>query len=241
MREQNMKLLRQLHCGLTNHDIQTYMYTYTQVLSYSIIDRKTYKCQKWSDIQCYCQICLVRCSNVRYILLLDLPESVVLLLDMMTARNKSAIVSDVTRHCQTPQCHPLSESPLSEMAMSYDIRWRGTLRLIDPSEVKKSPIPLTKIGRTGDVCGSCCLLLSRSSSLIHPANTRRWPSVGLMLGQRRRQWANISPTLDQRLLFAGQPRLVVPSIAGLMLGQRRGRWTNIKLKFDHYFVLVGVD
>ena len=42
-----------------------------------------------------------------------------------------------------------------------------------------------------------------------PANTRRWLNVVLMLGQRRRQWANIKPTLRQRLVFAGlwSPRL----------------------------------
>ena len=36
-----------------------------------------------------------------------------------------------------------------------------------------------------------------------PANTRRWPNVGLMLAQRRRRWANVSPTLGQQLVFAG--------------------------------------
>ena len=36
-----------------------------------------------------------------------------------------------------------------------------------------------------------------------PANTRRWPNDGLMLDQRRRRWANIHPTLGQRLVFAG--------------------------------------
>ena len=36
-----------------------------------------------------------------------------------------------------------------------------------------------------------------------PANTRRWPSAGLMLAQRRRRWVNISPALGQRLVFSG--------------------------------------
>ena len=36
-----------------------------------------------------------------------------------------------------------------------------------------------------------------------PAYTRRWPNVGLLLGQRRRRWANSKPTLGQRLMFAG--------------------------------------
>ena len=41
------------------------------------------------------------------------------------------------------------------------------------------------------------------------ANTRHWTNVGLMLGQRRRRWANIKPTLVQWVVFAGfvgQPR-----------------------------------
>ena len=36
-----------------------------------------------------------------------------------------------------------------------------------------------------------------------PANTRRSANVGLMLGQRRRRWPNIKPTLAERLVFAG--------------------------------------
>ena len=35
------------------------------------------------------------------------------------------------------------------------------------------------------------------------ANTTPSTNVGLMLAQRRRRWANIKPTLDQRLVFAG--------------------------------------
>ena len=37
----------------------------------------------------------------------------------------------------------------------------------------------------------------------HPANMRRCPNVGLLLGQRRRRWANSKPALGQRLMFAG--------------------------------------
>ena len=35
-----------------------------------------------------------------------------------------------------------------------------------------------------------------------PANTRRWTNAVLMLGQRRRRWANINTTLGHRLVFA---------------------------------------
>ena len=31
----------------------------------------------------------------------------------------------------------------------------------------------------------------------------RWSNVGLVFGQRRRRWANVSPTLGQRIVFAG--------------------------------------
>ena len=36
-----------------------------------------------------------------------------------------------------------------------------------------------------------------------PANTRRWTNAGLMLAQRRRRWANITPALAQRLVSHG--------------------------------------
>ena len=36
-----------------------------------------------------------------------------------------------------------------------------------------------------------------------PANTRHSPNAGLLLGQRRRRWANIKPALDKLLAFAG--------------------------------------
>ena len=51
-----------------------------------------------------------------------------------------------------------------------------------------------------------------SASDACPANTRRWPNVGLMLARRRRRWANLSPTLDQRLEFAGHDDLTYQHI-----------------------------
>ena len=38
---------------------------------------------------------------------------------------------------------------------------------------------------------------------VLPSITIRLPNVGLMLGQRRRRWANIIPTLRERIVFAG--------------------------------------
>ena len=37
----------------------------------------------------------------------------------------------------------------------------------------------------------------------YQVNMRRWPNVGLLLGHRRRRWANSEPTVGQRLMFTG--------------------------------------
>ena len=37
----------------------------------------------------------------------------------------------------------------------------------------------------------------------HPNKLETHPHVGLMLGQRRRQWSTIKPILGQCLVFAG--------------------------------------
>ena len=41
------------------------------------------------------------------------------------------------------------------------------------------------------------------SAISCPVNTRRWNNAVLMLGQRRRRWANIKTALFHRLVFAG--------------------------------------
>ena len=57
---------------------------------------------------------------------------------------------------------------------------------------------------------------------------RHSPNVGSMLGQRRRRWTNIDPTLSQLHLFVGDLRENVR----LMLEQRRGQWASIKTTLD---------
>ena len=37
---------------------------------------------------------------------------------------------------------------------------------------------------------------------VVPANTRRWPNAGSMMGHRLRRWPSTNPALDQRLVFA---------------------------------------
>ena len=53
----------------------------------------------------------------------------------------------------------------------------------------------------------------RSSPQIgrNPANTRRWPDVGLMMARRLRRRPIINSTMGQRLVFAGDPPIYVPS------------------------------
>ena len=40
--------------------------------------------------------------------------------------------------------------------------------------------------------------------LVVPSiNMRRWPTAGLMLGQRQQQWASVKLAVGQRLVFTG--------------------------------------
>ena len=43
-----------------------------------------------------------------------------------------------------------------------------------------------------------------SAALFNPANTILWNNAVLMLGQRRRRWANIKKSLFQSVVFAGK-------------------------------------
>ena len=77
---------------------------------------------------------------------------------------------------------------------------------------------------------------------LSPANARRLPNVGSVLVQRRRRWANIEPTLGERLVFAGPCTMCTPckhetlsqcwidvGSASQTVGQYQ---TNIDLTFD---------
>ena len=95
-----------------------------------------------------------------------------------------------------------------------------------------------------------------------PANTRRSPDVGTTLGQRRRRWPNVVPTLGKCFVFAGtvlkrsqfysatcpsdnqSPSSTVantwcwPNVV-LLLGQCRRRWVsehNVALCRHLYFI-----
>ena len=48
----------------------------------------------------------------------------------------------------------------------------------------------------------CPELWSDGKQNKNRTNTRYWPNVGSMLGQRRRRWANVKPTLCQHLMLA---------------------------------------
>ena len=56
---------------------------------------------------------------------------------------------------------------------------------------------------TGGYC------MNTKSFLGIPANMRLSPNVGTMLGQRRRRWTNIEPTLGERLVLEWFVRMLL--------------------------------
>ena len=69
-------------------------------------------------------------------------------------------------------------------------------------------------------------LITNGTSLarakVPPTCTRRWATVGVMLGQRRRRWTSIAPTVAERLLFS-RMRQGVCTTGGIDLwGKRLG-------------------
>ena len=84
------------------------------------------------------------------------------------------------------------------------------------------PPSTTLVQRWSSTDSTSCVLLGylfalADHSSCFPANTLRWNNDVLMLGQRRRRWANIKTSLFQRVVFAGLPlfpevHLAVPSL-----------------------------
>ena len=63
----------------------------------------------------------------------------------------------------------------------------------------------------------------------YPENTRHWSNAGLMLGRRRRRWANMNPTLVQCLAFAGL--CLRPTC-----GPRKTVSRNVKFLLRRYYI-----
>ena len=79
----------------------------------------------------------------------------------------------------------------------------GNLRVMDGSVEQSSTAVLATLAALAEATAPNNNTCKIYSVHPYPANTTRWPNVGLMLGQRCRQWANISSTLGQRVMFAG--------------------------------------
>ena len=60
-------------------------------------------------------------------------------------------------------------------------------------------------------------LLEDGLSKTPPNKHKGWTNVGLTLGQRRRRWANVSPAVGQRLVFAGHNITHTPATYVIML------------------------
>ena len=64
---------------------------------------------------------------------------------------------------------------------------------------------LLRVNGSASTCIDPYIIYYRSKwREINPANTRRWPNVGIKLAHRLRCCPNISPTLDQRPVLAGK-------------------------------------
>ena len=65
-----------------------------------------------------------------------------------------------------------------------------------------------------------------------PANTRRWPNVWLMLGQRRRRWARNSPPLGQRLVFLRRWPNITPTLGQRLVFAGMGGYSRTRTSYD---------
>ena len=81
-----------------------------------------------------------------------------------------------------PRSSPYVSSPWLVQTQRHGVAW-----------------PTSSLLNASFLSSSDSILLSNAS----PANTGRWPNVGLMLGHRLRRWPNIDPALGQRLVIAG--------------------------------------
>ena len=62
-----------------------------------------------------------------------------------------------------------------------------------------------------------------------------WTNAGLTLGQRRRQWANVSPAVGQRLVFAGHNITHTPATYVIMLiGEMAGELIHSHYRCDEH-------
>ena len=74
--------------------------------------------------------------------------------------------------------------------------WTYTVLLYESVDECTPQMPVIKYKRRMESC-------VRDRPTIFPVNTIHQPNVGSMLGQRRRRWPNIEPTLDQCIVLIG--------------------------------------
>ena len=136
---------------------------------------------------------------------------------------------EVTAHLKSKQLPSFGFAQQNWSALLTD--WTITGRMGQLALIRKSTEPpLREITRKRD-----------HYCVRYPANTRRSLNVGTMLGQRRRRWPSIVPTLSERLVFTGYHPTNTrhwPSV-DVMLGQRRRRWTIFTAAFGQCLVFAG--
>ena len=81
-------------------------------------------------------------------------------------------------------------------------------------------IPVSRVEST-DPSSTPTRIVRISPGSLLSANATPSTKVGSMLGQRRRRWANIKPTLGEGLVFTGIVTVLSQSGISPALGQRR--------------------
>ena len=84
-----------------------------------------------------------------------------------------------------------------------DLPRSNTLPLRQLSCLESPGLAKMMVNKTHAWAISVHLKLKYSSYSHIPANTSPSPNVGAMLGQRRRRWPNITPTLGERQMLTG--------------------------------------
>ena len=115
--------------------------------------------------------------------------------------------------------------------------WLHTICCYGGARSDREQLPLTWLTHLPVYLKTCWLLFTGHWYLNRiPVNRRHWPNVVLMLGQRRRRWANIKSALGH---VCCQCNRIHWSYVVLMLGQRRRRWASNKSALDHVSCLLG--
>ena len=90
--------------------------------------------------------------------------------------------------------HPPRNRLLQKVQFPHEVRGPQRQHVSEPGEERDYGVALP-LRRNGSQTRGVHCLIDADSFTSHPANTKRSPNAGLMLGQRRRRCTNIKPAL----------------------------------------------